>query len=180
MSTNHVSVEDALARAQCSTPWSSLQVFSTCPSSGVTADHYLERVIQAARWSERAGCTGMLVYTDNSLVDPWLVAQAIIQSTHSQCPLVAIQPVYMHPFSVAKMAASLAFLYGRRVYLNMVAGGFKNDLAALDDTTPHDRRYDRLVEYTLIVRGLLDGRSPLTFEGDFYRVNGLTLSPRVS
>jgi alkanesulfonate monooxygenase len=122
----------------------------------------------------------MLVYTDNSLVDPWLVAQAIIQSTHSQCPLVAIQPVYMHPFSVAKMAASLAFLYGRRVYLNMVAGGFKNDLAALDDTTPHDRRYDRLVEYTLIVRGLLDGRSPLTFEGDFYRVNGLTLSPRVS
>src|SRR5579872_4754526 len=179
MLTKPVSVEDARVQPQRSAPWSSLQVFSTCPSSGATPDHYVERVIQVARWSERAGCTGTLIYTDNSLVDPWLVAQVIIQNTRSQCPLVAIQPVYMHPFSVAKMAASLAFLYGRRVYLNMVAGGFKNDLTALNDITPHDRRYDRLVEYTLIVRGLLDGRSPLTFEGDFYRVNGLTLRPGV-
>ena len=32
----------------------------------------------------------------------------------------------------------------------MVAGGFKNDLLALDDET-HDGRYVRLVEYTQIV-----------------------------
>jgi alkanesulfonate monooxygenase len=160
-------------------PRRSLQVFSTCPSSYVTPDRYLERVTDAARWSERAGCTGMLIYTDNSLVDPWLIAQVIIQNTSFQCPLVAVQPVYMHPFSVAKMAASLAFLYGRRVYLNMVAGGFKNDLTALNDTTPHDSRYERLVEYTWIVQRLLEGHSPLTFEGRFYKVEGLTLKPRI-
>jgi alkanesulfonate monooxygenase len=50
------------------------------------------------------------------------------------------------------MVASLAFLHGRRVYLNMVAGGFAHDLAALDDRTPHDQRYERLIEYTLIVQ----------------------------
>jgi len=44
-------------------------------------------------------------------------------------PLVAVQPVYMHPYSVAKMVSTLAFLHQRRVFLNMVAGGFKNDLA---------------------------------------------------
>src|SRR5207253_10279167 len=57
--------------------------------------------------------------------------------------------------SVAKMVTSLAFLHGRRVYLNMVAGGFTNDLAALNDHTPHDERYSRLGEYTVIIQGLL-------------------------
>src|SRR5437867_31416 len=174
MSTHVLTQNSPVPRAHAGSPLS-LQVFSTCPSSFVTSDHYLERVIQTARWSEQAGCTGMLIYTDNSLVDPWMVAQIIIQNTCTQCPLVAVQPVYMHPYTVAKMVASLAFLYGRRVYLNMVAGGFKNDLTALSDTTPHDSRYDRLVEYTLIVRQLLEGCSPVTFEGQFYRVKGLTL-----
>jgi alkanesulfonate monooxygenase len=36
------------------------------------------------------------------------------------------------------MVTSFAYLYGRRVFLNMVAGGFRNDLLALADETPHD------------------------------------------
>jgi alkanesulfonate monooxygenase len=157
----------------------SLQLFSTCPSSLTTPDNYINRITEVARWSEAAGCTGILVYTDNSLVDPWLVSQIIVQNTCSLCPLVAVQPVYMHPYSVAKMVSTLGFLYERRVFLNMVAGGFKNDLAALNDTTPHDRRYQRLVEYTRIIQLLLDGSSPVTFEGQYYRVKNLTLSPRL-
>lgn len=159
-------------------PLAALQIFSTCPSSLVTPDEYRQRVIRAARWSERAGCTGMLIYTDNTLVDPWLVAQVVIENTRELCPLVAVQPVYMHPYSAAKMVATLAFLYGRRVFLNMVAGGFKNDLAALNDTTPHDSRYDRLVEYTSIILRLIEERS-VTFQGRFYQVNALSLNPRV-
>ena len=42
-----------------------LRVFSTCPSSLITPDNYLQRAIQVAQWSERAGCTGILIYTDN-------------------------------------------------------------------------------------------------------------------
>ena len=177
MSTNSALAEELPRSPQHAASLGSLQVFSTCPSSSATPDGYLEKVIRTARWSERAGCTGILIYTDNSLVDPWLISQSIIENTRALCPLVAVQPVYMHPFSVAKMVASLAFLYGRQVYLNMVAGGFKNDLAALNDTTPHDSRYDRLIEYTSIIRQLLEKRSPVTFEGKFYRVSGLTLSP---
>src|SRR5579863_2628414 len=100
-----------------------LQVFSTCPSSLVTPDDYRQRAIRVARWSEQAGCTGILIYTDNTLVDPWLVAQTVIENSDSLCPLVAVQPVYMHPYAAAKMVATLAFLHGRRTYLNMVAGG---------------------------------------------------------
>src|SRR5437764_1245835 len=53
-------------------------------------------------------------------------------------------------------------------------------LAALNDTTPHDSKYHRLVEYTLILRRLLEGHSPVSFEGQFYCVKGLMLTPRVA
>src|SRR2546430_672143 len=83
----------------------------------------------------------------------------------------------MHPYSVAKMVTSLAFLHGRRVYLNMVAGGFTSDLAALNDRTPHDERYARLAEYTAIVQGLLQSADPLSFTGSHYQVHNLRLTP---
>jgi alkanesulfonate monooxygenase len=159
----------------------SVNIFSTCPqSSAVARESYVQNVIDVARWSEDAGCEGILVYTDNSLVDPWLVAQIIIQNTTTLCPLVAVQPAYMHPYSVAKMVASLGHLYGRRVYLNMVAGGFRNDLSALQDNTPHDKRYQRLVEYTTIIRELLRSSEPFTYRGEFYVVDKLRMTPALA
>jgi alkanesulfonate monooxygenase len=155
-----------------------LKIFSTCPPSmEVSSGSYVRRVIEAARWSEDAGCTGILVYADNSLVDPWLVAQIILQNTDRLCPLVAVQPVYMPPYTAAKMIASYAFLHNRRVYLNMVAGGFKKDLHALNDAVPHDERYNRLVEYTLLLMRLLESPDPVTSESKYYAVRNLQMSP---
>ena len=155
-----------------------LQIFSTCPVSAQTQPAAaLRQLEEIARWSEDAGCEGMLVFTDNKQLDPWLVSQVVIKATKRLCPLVAVQPAYMHPYSVAKMVTSLGFLYGRRVHLNMVAGGFKKDLEALDDRTPHDERYARLVEYTSIIQGLLRSADPLSFEGRYYKVSNLKLTP---
>lgn len=155
-----------------------LRIFATCPASALgKPDSYRRQVEDIARWSEEAGCEGILVYTDNGQVDAWLAAQVIVSATRRLSPLVAVQPAYMHPYSVAKMIASLAFLHGRRVYLNMVAGGFKNDLEALDDRTPHDERYERLAEYTTIIRELLQSANPVSFAGRYYRVHNLRMTP---
>ena len=155
-----------------------INVFSTCPpSSGVPRESYLERVSEIARWSEDAGCKGILVYSDNSLLDPWLLSQIIIQQTNSLCPLVAVQPIYMHPYAVAKHITSLAHLYGPQNCLNMVPGAFKNDLEAPNDNTPHDQRYARLIEYTTIIMALLEGASPVSFAGEFHTVSKLKLTP---
>ena len=157
-----------------------IEVFSTCPPSGVgDPATYLDRAVKVARWSEVAGCKGILVYSDNSQLDAWSVSHAIVRHTSRLCPLVAVQPIDMHPYTVAETLASIATLWQRRFYLNMVAGSFTNDLTALNDTTPHDRRYDRLVEYTLIVRELLESDRPVTFRGDFYQVQNLRLTPHV-
>jgi alkanesulfonate monooxygenase len=155
-----------------------IRIFTTCPQTkGVAAADYAERVAEVARWSEAGGCHGILVYTDNGIADPWLVAQLIIQSTHALSPLVAVQPVYMSPYAAAKMVATLGYLHGRRVDLNMVAGGFRNDLLSLADDTAHDDRYERLVEYAQVVRGLLTSNEPFSFEGRYYRLVKARLRP---
>lgn len=154
-----------------------IQLFSTCPQSkDFDQDVYFKQIVDIAKWSEEAGCIGILVYTDNGLVDPWLVSQIILEHTKTIAPLVAVQPLYMHPYSAAKMVSTLSYLYKRRIYLNMLAGGFKNDLIALGDDTPHDDRYLRTSEYTLILKGLLAGES-VNFDGKYYQVKNLKLSP---
>jgi alkanesulfonate monooxygenase len=155
-----------------------IRLFSTCPQSKEFAPaDYLPQVRRVARWSEAAGCTGMLIYTDNSIVDPWLVAQFVLQETQQLCPLVAVQPVYMLPYTAAKMVASLGSLHGRRIWLNMLAGGFRNDLVALGDETAHDDRYVRTVEYASLMRRLLESDLPVNFAGRFYNVRGVRLTP---
>jgi len=155
-----------------------IELFSTCPASkDWSKGEYLDAVREVARWCDAAGYDGILVYTDNSLVDPWLVSQLILEETETLAPLVAVQPIYMHPYAVAKMVASLAFLHDRRIYLNMVAGGFRNDLLALNDPTEHDERYDRLVEYTTIINGILSGEGAFSCAGSWYTVKNVFMTP---
>lgn len=154
-------------------------VYSTCPqSSRVEADRFREAVIDSARWAEEAGCHGALIYTDNSLVSAWTVASVVVEHTSVLRPLVATQPVDQHPHTTATFLASMAHIHGRAADLNLIAGGFITDLHALGDTTPHDRRYDRLVEFTEIVQGLTAGET-VTVSGEWYRVDALTLSPPI-
>jgi len=148
------------------------------PSVRYAPGAYLDAVGTLAQWNETAGVEGMLIYTDNSLMDPWTVAQAVMERTHRFVPLVAVQPLYMSPLAAARKVSSLAFLYGRKMALNMVAGGFVRDLEQLGDATEHDARYDRLVEYTQILQALLRGES-VTFSGTYYQVTNLTLSPEL-
>ena len=153
--------------------------FSTCPQSkDGRRETYRAQVARVAEWSQDAGCTGMLIYTDNRLVDPWTVAAAVIERTASLVPLIAVQPVYMHPYTAAKKVASLAFVHGRKVALNLVAGGFRNDLLALHDDTPHDARYERLREYAEVITALTAGGST-TYQGTYYSVKNLRLEPEV-
>lgn len=161
-----------------------LRLYSTCPESvDGTGPAYQARIVEASRWSEDAGFTGILIYTDNRLVDPWQVAQVIVRNTRTLVPLVAVQPAYTHPYTVAKLVATIAHLFGRQVAINWVAGGFKGDLEALNEFIAHDERYDRLREYAQIVSSLVasdSSGSAISFQGKYYSVTNLRLSPTVS
>src|SRR5437879_12043650 len=101
---------------------SGLKVFATCPPSYTASPLvYRREVLDIARWSDAAGCEGILVYTDNGLVDPWLIAQDIITHTHRLCPLGAEQPDYMHPYSGAKMVGRLGIMQSGRLHHKLAA-----------------------------------------------------------
>lgn len=148
--------------------------YTTCPVAAVEPFGFAETVRRVAAWSEDAGAIGALVYTDNGLVDPWLVAQLAVEATSSFVPLVAVQPAYEHPFTTARTVASFQRLHGRAVHLNLVAGGFVRDLEAIGAFLDHDERYARLVEHATIVGGVLSGET-VTLDGEHYQVSGLRM-----
>jgi alkanesulfonate monooxygenase len=155
--------------------FSDIAIYSTCPCNVEhDCESYVRELLDVARWTDDAGCRGALVFTDCTSIDAWMVAQETIVNTAAFVPLVAVQPMDMTPFALAKAVASLAMLYGRRVDLNFVSGGYGRDLAVQGDDLRHDARYDRLTEYVAIVRTLLGG-GRTKYEGRYYTVRGARL-----
>lgn len=118
-----------------------LEVFGSMPMRDAFAwKDYMTAVDGVVAQTEAVGGRGILIYTDNSQLDPWILSQYVLAHSRILSPLVALQPACMHPHTAAKIIASLSFLHQRPIYLNLVAGGFKKELEALGDTTPHDER----------------------------------------
>ena len=141
---------------------------------------YAEEQMCLAQFSEHNGFSGILLFEGNDVfVEPWSMAQHILGHTRRSSPLIAVNPIYMHPFTVAKFVSSFAQIYRRKVYLNMITGTAVGDLNGLGDDHPHDDRYVRLGEFIDVVRHLLSSPRPLNFRGKFYTTNDLQLRPRL-
>jgi alkanesulfonate monooxygenase len=155
-----------------------VELYATCPPSIATrAADYRRLLTDVARRADVAGCTGLLVFTDNNTVDPWVVAHRLIEQTERLVPLVAAQPPFLHPYTLARTISSIAFLSDRRVDLNLVTGGNQHHIRAAGDPLDHDTRYDRLVEFGTLIGRLLTERRPVTHQGRYYDVAGARVRP---
>jgi alkanesulfonate monooxygenase len=156
-----------------------LRIFPAIPRNPNPAK-YVDELMRIARFSDLNGFAGILLFTGNDIfVEPWSMAQHILAHTSKSSPLIAVNPAYMHPFTVAKLVSSFALLYERKVYLNMVTGTATSDLRSLGEQYSHEDRYSRLGEFICVVRELLAGSRPLSFNGKFYATNNLQLRPRL-
>ncbi len=152
-----------------------LRLFAISPRTPELHDYWRD-VMQTTQWCEQYEYDGMLIFTGNDVyVDPWSVAQVLLERTHRLSPLIAVNPLYMHPFTAARMVASFTYLYQRKIFLNMVTGTALSHLHALGDTINHDERYDRLLEYIQIIKQLCEESRPLSFDGRFYTIRNLQL-----
>lgn len=158
----------------------SVEVFTISPRTK-DPDEYWKHIEQVIAWSDRYRATGILLFEGNdTYVSPWLAAHAALANTEQLCPLVAVNPVYMHPFSAAKMVSSFAYLYGRPTYLNMITGTALSYLEALDDHLEKEQRYDRLREYSELIAALTrSGGRPVNYAGEYYKTKNLKLEPPV-
>lgn len=154
-----------------------LTVYTTMPEwEGSAPAEYQRNIIENARWSEESGCRGALFFSDNEQLEAWTAAQMIVAKTERFIPLVAVNPVYMHPFSVAQMVSAIGLLYHRAVDLNLVSGGFDVHLRKLGCRLDHEQRYERLTEYGQIIKSLLAGNRPTSHTGAYYTVNAASLA----
>ena len=141
---------------------------------------YVGELMPVARFADSNAFEGILLFEGNDVfVEPWAMAQHIMAATARTSPLIAVNPVYMHPFTAAKFVSSLAQLHGRKVYLNMITGTAVSDLHGLGDDQSHADRYVRLGEFVALMRQLLTSPRPVNFEGRFYRTRNLQLRPRL-
>lgn len=155
-----------------------VDLFTTTPQSvDFNRLEFLHEINRVSGQSESFGYKGILIYSDNRLADPWMVAGIVLAATTRLLPMIALQPMYMHPYTVAKKIASIGLIYDRAIALNLVAGGFVNDLRAIADLTPHDRRYDRLAEYAEIIQLLLTSSKAVSYKGEFYEIKNMQLQP---
>jgi alkanesulfonate monooxygenase len=153
------------------------RVFAISPRTQ-DVNRYWEDIRSVAALADEHGFTGVLLFAGNdTYLEPWIVAQNILSMTRSISPLIAVNPIYMHPFTAAKMTASLARLYGRKIYLNMITGTALSYQEAMGDHISHDDRYVRLGEYVLIVKQLLSSARPISFDGKYYQVRNLQVYP---
>ena len=154
-----------------------VQVFAISPRREGAAWTDIQRVVN---FSDRFGLSGVLAFAGHdTTVEPFVVASTILQGSGSLIPLVAVNPIYMHPFTVAKLVSSFAHIHKRPIYLNLVSGASTRFLQSFNDTLTHDERYLRLTEYGKILELLLAGDGLTNFSGKYYAVSALQLSPRI-
>src|SRR5262245_32696799 len=110
-----------------------LRIFPAIPRNS-DSTKYVDELMRIARFSDLNGFAGVLLFTGNDVfVEPWSMAQHILTHTSKSSPLIAVNPIYMHPFTVAKFVSSFAQLYARKVYLIMVTGPSICDLRNMGD-----------------------------------------------
>ena len=132
---------------------------------------YLQQVAQAA---DRLGFGGVLIPTERSCKDSWLMAAALIPVTQRLKFLVALRPGIVSPTVAARQAATLDRLSGGRALFNLVTGGDPEELAGDGLFLSHEERYQASVEFTRIWRRVLEGET-VDYDGQHITVKGAKL-----
>lgn len=144
---------------------------------------YLRRVVQTA---EDLGFYSLLIPTrfanglfseEAPLAETWTTATALAAVTGRIRFLVAVRPGFISLGLFAQMAAALHQISGGRLDLNIVPGGIQNDLERLGEVSDQATRYQRAEEFIEACRALWKEDGPVTFQGQFYRLDGAYCSP---
>lgn len=138
----------------------------------------LDNLTEQALALEQHGWQGALLGTSWGRPDTFTVATALVARTTRFEPLVAIRPGYWQPVHLASAAATLDHLGSGRLRINIVSG--QDHLAAYGDSElDQSHRYLRTKEFIHLTRRLWT-QEQVDFDGQFYRVKGSEVHPRIT
>jgi len=144
---------------------------------------YLRQVAQTA---EDCGFYSMLIPTrfanglfseDAPLAETWTTATALAAVTSKIRFLVAVRPGFIALGLFAQMAAAFHEMSGGRLDINIVPGGIQNDFERVGEVSSHATRYERAEEFIEACRALWQEPQPVSYQGDFYRLEDAYCAP---
>lgn len=125
-----------------------------------------------------SGISHTLLTVGDKRFDPIILGQAGMEMDQGFNPLIAINPLYIHPVDAAKKLASLASLYPNEIAVNLVTGSFFNEMKSVGDNLSFSERSQRLLDFYQCLKLLLEGRS-VTFESSYYELTGAEIYPKI-
>jgi len=147
--------------------------------SGGFREPTIDYLADVARTAEKLGFEGVLTPTGTFCEDAWLTTAALLRETSTLKFLVAFRPGVINPVLAAQMAAAYQRISGGRLMLNIVTGGEPREQARFGDTDPKATRYARTEEFLTVLRGAWE-QAPFDFDGQFFNVEGATVSGGIS
>jgi dimethylsulfone monooxygenase len=132
------------------------------------------------QWVQKGGFGGEIKYRENFL-DPFISTVAIGALTKSIVTISTVHILYgsLHPLYLARFAATADHITGGRFGLNIVTGyDAKEPLMFGMTRIDHDKRYEQADEFTSIMEDLWVGEDNLSYDGDYYHLDGAYISPR--
>lgn len=141
------------------------------------------RVLEVAQVAEAAGWEALVVWDHLAFAwgvpsaDPWVLLAAAAQATTRLRLGTAVTPLpRRRPAVVANAVATLDRLSSGRMILGVGAGGVPAEFAAFGEPADAGLRAQKLDEALEVIAALWEGR-PVTYAGQHYTVEGVTLAP---
>ncbi|MET0449724.1 MAG: LLM class flavin-dependent oxidoreductase [Aeromicrobium sp.] len=113
-------------------------------------------------------------------LEAWSLSSAILAVTDRLRVMTAVRPGFHLPAVLAKTVSTLDSIAPGRVSLNVVAAWWAEEARQFGGRfTTHDERYVQAEEFVQVLRGLWE-RTPFTFAGDYYELEGTIVEPKPS
>jgi len=146
-----------------------------------TGVHQVSEMLAHARLADDAGLD-VVSLSDHPYfaerIDAYAALAFILGATSNVRAAVIITNLVSRPAPLlARTVAGLTTVSGGRFILGLGAGGLEEEIIALGvPRLSPAQRVRALEEATIVVRALSGGGDPVTFDGEFYHVTGLTPS----
>lgn len=142
--------------------------------------HGFDFVFSLQQWLPKGGFGGKIHYRENFL-DPFITSVALSAATRRIITISTINILYgnSHPLYLARFAATADHISNGRFGLNIVTGyDAKEPLMFGMQRPDHDQRYKQASEYSQVMEWLWEGTDNLTWQGQYYQLEGAYVSPR--
>ncbi|AET93982.1 alkanesulfonate monooxygenase (plasmid) [Burkholderia sp. YI23] len=135
----------------------------------------LDGMIDFVQEAEDLGVDSLLMGIGFHLPDPLPLIGALVRETRKVTFILAYRPGLMPPTLFAQVVNTISWMSNKRISLNIVAGISPEEQAYYGDYLQHDDRYRRTDEYLAVLQRFWHGESPITHEGEHYRLSGAKL-----